>query len=236
MLLQVLITGFVLGIFSSLHCIGMCGPLAMAIPVHQRGAGQRFLAVALYQVGRISTYLLLGLLSGWAGRRLYLAGVQQWFSVIAGLLILVVVIYQYALKGRYRPKAIQLVYNKLQQFMIRMLHSNRGYRFFLLGMANGLLPCGMVYIALAGAVATGALSGSVVFMLGFGAGTLPAMMAAGYFSQIIRVSARNMLRRAVPYLVGVMAVLLILRGLNLGIPFISPAFAATPEASAVSCH
>lgn len=104
-----------------------------------------------------------------------------------------------------------------------------------MGMANGLLPCGMVYIAIAGALSTADVVSGVLFMAFFGAGTLPAMMMISYFGKMISLSARSSMRKAVPYFVAVMGILLILRGLNLGIPFISPEMPAV-SGQVVSCH
>jgi sulfite exporter TauE/SafE len=102
-------------------------------------------------------------------------------------------------------------------------------------MANGVLPCGMVYLAIAGALTASGVADSVVFMAAFGGGTLPAMLGLSLFGMHIKLSIRQQLKKAVPYVMACMAVLLILRGMNLGIPFISPVLAEAPE-QAVSCH
>ena len=92
----------------------------------------------------------------------------------------------------------------------------------ILGMANGLLPCGMVYLAITGAMAAGDINGGIGFMTAFGLGTFPAMFLLTYFGSVISLSIRNRMKRAIPFFVATMAVLLILRGLNLNIPMISP--------------
>ena len=98
---------------------------------------------------------------------------------------------------------------------------------FLIGLLNGLLPCGLVYMAVAGALATGNIIYSSLFMACFGLGTLPAMLAMSFAGNFITLSSRNTIKKLVPYIVGIMGILLILRGLNLDIPYISPALAAT---------
>ena len=105
---------------------------------------------------------------------------------------------------------------------------------FLIGAANGLLPCGMVYFAIAGALAAGSVVHGVLFMASFGLGTFPLMMLLSYFGFIINISLRNKIRKAVPYFMAAIAILLILRGMNLGIPYISPSFNAAGES--IPCH
>jgi uncharacterized protein len=235
MVWEAIIAGFSLGAFGSLHCVGMCGPLAMALPVHHLSKGKKLFAIFLYQVGRVFTYSLMGLIIGLAGRRIYMAGFQQWFSIIMGIVVVILVVQYWILKKYIRPSFFNAFYNRVQQLMIRFLKSKKTINFLLLGTANGLLPCGMVYVAIAGALTTSQITNSVLFMAFFGLGTLPAMMAISYFGQLFSISIRNNLRKALPALVTLMGVILILRGLNLGIPFISPVLQQAPG-QAIICH
>ena len=107
--------------------------------------------------------------------------------------------------------------------------------FLLIGMANGLLPCGMIYIALATTLSFTEVVQSVGFMAMFGAGTLPAMMLVAYAGQLIRPTMRVALRRLVPVFICIVGILLILRGLDLGIPFISPGLPHSPG-KVVTCQ
>jgi sulfite exporter TauE/SafE len=227
--------GIILGAFSSLHCIGMCGPLALALPVKHLPLWHQRVAAFMYNAGRIITYALIGLLFGIAGRGLYLAGFQQWLSIVTGAVILLFIIYNYLLKKVWQPKQITQLHTSVQQLMIKTLHSNRKESYLLLGMVNGLLPCGMVYVALAAALNFHEVQESVLFMSGFGAGTLPLMFLLSILGNSFSFSMRRYIKKVVPYLMTVMALLLILRGMNLGIPFISPVMAGEP-AAAVNCH
>lgn len=230
------IAGFSLGLVGSLHCVGMCGPLALALPVYHLSSFKKFLALFLYQLGRITTYAALGFLFGLLGRRFYIAGFQQWLSVILGLLIVASAIIYFLGRNSLHVNFLNRFYGLVQKMIGKLLQSGKGPgAFYIMGMANGLLPCGMVYIAIAGALSSISVSHSVVFMALFGAGTLPAMMAVSYFGQSIPLSLRSSMRKAVPYFITAMGVILILRGLNLGIPFISPELPA-PAADVVSCH
>lgn len=235
MITEAITGGLLLGAFSSLHCIGMCGPLALAIPVQHLPLWQQRVAAILYNVGRIVTYASFGLLFGLAGRGLYLAGLQQWISIITGAVILLFIINYYLLKKAWQPKWTLKLHTGVQQLMIRTLHANGKAAYVLLGMVNGLLPCGMVYVAIAAALNFRAVEQSVLFMSAFGAGTLPLMFLLSILGSSFSFTIRTRIKKVVPYLMTVMAVLLILRGMNLGIPFISPVMASEP-AAAINCH
>lgn len=235
MITEAITGGLVLGAFSSLHCIGMCGPLALALPVQHLPLWQQRVSALMYNVGRIVTYSLFGLLFGVAGRSLYLAGFQQWLSIISGIVILVFIINYYLLKKAWQPAWTLKLHIAVQQLMIKTLRTDRKEGYLFLGIINGLLPCGMVYVALAAALNFGEVQQSVLFMTGFGAGTIPLMLLLSIAGSSFSFSIRARIKRVVPYLMTVMAVLLIARGMNLGIPFISPVMASEP-AAAIPCH
>jgi hypothetical protein len=232
-----LISGFTLGLAGSLHCIGMCGPLSLALPTHHLPAIRKFISLVTYQLGRIITYSCIGLVSGAAGRRIFISGYQQWFSIGMGILILFFAILYFSRKSAsLKFTFVDRYYTSVQNLIVRLLRSSSGIKgFILLGMANGLLPCGMVYVALATAFSFTEVFESVFFMAMFGAGTLPAMMLVAYTIPVPLTKARHFFKKAVPSFMVAMAVLLILRGMNLGIPFISPQLPDTPV-NAVICH
>ncbi|HVZ97756.1 MAG TPA: sulfite exporter TauE/SafE family protein [Chitinophagaceae bacterium] len=235
MLWEFIIAGFTLGAIGSMHCVGMCGPLAMALPVQNFSKQKKLSAISLYQLGRIFTYSILGLIFGIAGRHIYLAGYQQWFSIIMGAVVVILVVQYLIFKKSAQPAFLNRFYSRVQKAIIYFLRSNKIRNYFLLGTANGLLPCGMVYVAIAGALTFTNVLHSTLFMVGFGAGTLPAMMAISYFGQFIKLSVRNQFRKALPVFATIIGILLILRGLNLGIPFISPVLPGAHN-GAISCH
>ncbi|HVS96889.1 MAG TPA: sulfite exporter TauE/SafE family protein [Puia sp.] len=219
---------FVLGLIGSLHCIGMCGPLALALPF-KGGRAARFSLSLRYHAGRICTYALGGVLFGWFGRGIRIAGWQQGFSIALGVMIVVLTLGDRWLEGVGR------LYAPVRQAILRILYSASGKGSFLLGMANGLLPCGMVYLAIAGALTRPTVAGSMGFMAFFGAGTLPLLLGLQWTGRLFPVSWRHRLRGALPLVTVVVGLLLILRGLDLGIPFVSPALPPAPG-QAVSCH
>jgi len=232
---SIVAAGFVLGLISSLHCIGMCGPLMLSLPVRHLNKWKQGMAIFLYNTGRVLTYSLIGALLGLAGRRIYLAGFQRWFTIVLGVVMLVMAVTYFYKQTSVQPKWMQTIHLRIQQLMLRFLRSNNSSGYFLLGMANGLLPCGMVYLAIAGALTANTVLHSVLFMFLFGVGTLPAMLALGIFGLRITMPVRQQMKAAMPYVVVAMAVILILRGCNLGIPFISPVIADVPG-HVISCH
>lgn len=231
-----IIAGFTLGLAGSLHCVGMCGPLSMALPVHHLSRAGKLFALLLYQAGRIITYAGIGLLFGLMGRQLYFAGYQQTFSIIAGSVILILAVLYFIQKRNIRLSFLSRFYQGVQLIIIRLLKSSVGLPgFVLLGMANGLLPCGMVYIALAASLSMQTLAESVSFMAMFGAGTLPAMLLTGYAGILIKPELKNSFRKITPFLISLMGIVLILRGLNLGIPYLSPELPVSPD-SPMNCQ
>ncbi|HRX93830.1 MAG TPA: sulfite exporter TauE/SafE family protein [Chitinophagaceae bacterium] len=231
-----LLAGFTLGAAGSLHCIGMCGPISLALPVAHFSKSKRLLALFLYQAGRILTYSFLGLLLGLAGRSIYLSGYQRWFSIVAGSLILLSALLYFYRRNIVRLPFLNSFYQNIQKVISYFLKkANNPAGFLLIGMANGFLPCGMVYIAMASVLSFNTITESVGFMAMFGAGTFPAMMTVAYAGRLINPGIRASVSKAIPVFVAVMGMILILRGMNLGIPFISPELPGAPE-EAVICH
>lgn len=224
-----------LGFFGSFHCIGMCGPIALALPVHRRSAAFKVLGLLSYNLGRISTYSLFGVSAGLIGKGFFIAGYQQALSITIGMLLLIGVLLPPAYKSGIGLNAkIFSFFYLLRQFFGRLFQKDRAASLFLIGVLNGFLPCGLVYMAMAGAVAGGDPVRGMVFMALFGSGTLPMMFVIPYAGQYINQPLRTRIRRAMPVLIGLTAVLLILRGLNLGIPYVSPKIQKNTET--YICH
>lgn len=210
-----------LGLLGSFHCIGMCGPIAIALPVHHLNGIGKIWSILIYNLGRAFTYALLGALFGLLGEGFYLGGFQQTLSVVLGVLLLLSILLPHVV----RLPRLGFVYTGISKLKSKLawLFTRKGNSvLFLIGLLNGLLPCGLVYIGIAGAMATSSLVKGAVFMFVFGMGTFPVMMSVVFFGQFISIRYRNVIRRTIPLAVSVMAILLVLRGLNLGIPYISP--------------
>ena len=212
-------TAFCLGLVGSLHCAGMCGPLALALPHLGKTSAAFLLGRVAYNLGRIVTYCVLGLIFGLIGRTLWLAGIQRWASIALGLLLLLGLFASRRL-ALWRPLTALV-----EQLKARMsaLFSRRSFgALALLGLLNGLLPCGLVYVACTGATATGGVLSGAQYMAAFGAGTVPMMLAIGLSGRLVPLSLRLRLRKVIPVSVFLLAALLILRGLSLGVPYVSP--------------
>ncbi|MFD2872924.1 sulfite exporter TauE/SafE family protein [Mucilaginibacter ximonensis] len=222
---------FYIGLFGSVHCIGMCGPLAFAIPgLRNRG----WLLIAdkfIYNVGRLLSYTLLGYLIGLLGRQLWLAGLQQGVSIISGLLII--------LAGFARLFKIKLSQNSFLAGAVLPVQRTISYGLshqwghFFIGMLNGFLPCGFVYLALVGAVNTSSPIASAQYMFWFGAGTFPLMLIAAIGSSYIGPVFRRRINKGMPLLMICLGCWFLLRGLSLNIPYLSP---AKQQQGVAICH
>lgn len=221
--MPVLFSALALGFLGSFHCIGMCGPLALSLPVNHLSGLKKIAGVLLYNTGRICTYAFLGFLLGWIGMTFQFFGWQQFFSVSLGIILLVIflmnVLHQ---KIFIKNSLVQKWHKKIIQHLSQLYQKKSFSGVFFIGLLNGLLPCGLVYMAIAGALGTAHILYSSLFMASFGAGTLPAMMAVSLAGGMLPASFRMSIKKISPYIIGVMGILLILRGLNLGIPFLSP--------------
>ena len=211
-----------LGLAGSLHCVGMCGPIALAVPVGRGDTASKAIAYFLYHFGRITGYAILGFLFGILGYGLNLAGLQQSLSLAAGAFML---LFIWAPRLTGLAKADNLVLraqSKVTRYMAVRLKSHRAQALLGLGLFNGFLPCGFVYLALAGALLTYGPWSGAGFMAAFGLGTAPALIALALAGHRFGTSFRSRFRRLAPLLATAVAVLFILRGLGLGIPYVSP--------------
>lgn len=215
--------GFLVGILGSAHCAGMCGPLALALPVSQSGRGRFLLGRLLYNVGRIVTYAGLGVFAGLVGRGMFLSGTQQVVSVVLGVFLLVAAIVPVVGKNVLPLGGVLARLSApVQRALGTLLQRSSLFALFVLGLFNGLLPCGLVYVALAAALTTGDLVSAILFMVGFGAGTVPMMFVIAVLGKQLQGGMRKTLARLMPVFAALVALLIILRGLNLGIPYVSP--------------
>ena len=218
-----LITPLTIGIVGSLHCMGMCGPIVVALPLKNQNLFTRILGAILYNSGRVATYGVLGLLFGLLGRGIHMAGFQQWTSIILGIAMIVSVLFPFVFREKITVGNLLAGMAARLITRLKKLFASRSYRSLLLiGLLNGLLPCGLVYVAIAGAISSGSVVSGSLFMVLFGLGTIPLLLLAALASDAIGQRIRVKMQRAVPYFVFFLGVLFILRGMSLGIPFISP--------------
>lgn len=195
----------------------------MAVPLGRNGGWESILRGLTYNLGRIITYALLGLIVGLLGQRLALGGYQQILSIAVGLLILLGVVIPRHYSKKIDPTSfVTIMLMKAKSLFGKALKSRSLVGPLGLGIMNGLLPCGTVYIGLAGALVLGGAVESAIFMAAFGLGTLPMMLAIHLAGSLISINVRTRIRTILPYSFAVLGVLFILRGMGLGIPFVSP--------------
>ena len=211
-----------IGLVSSFHCLGMCGPIAFALPLNRSSFSTQIVGGLAYNLGRLSTYAILGLFFGLIGKSLVMAGAQRSLSIGAGVIMILSVVLPKLSKELNIDTFTYKYIGRLKSVFATMFKKSSLESLFVIGVLNGLLPCAMVYIALAGAVAQGDALGGMTFMLYFGTGTLPMMLGATYLGGFLSVKFRNKLQKAIPIMVFVIGILFILRGMNLGIHYLSP--------------
>ena len=223
-----LLTALTIGFLGSFHCIGMCGPIAVALPVPKSSNIVFFSGRVLFNFGRLISYGIMGLLFGFLGKGFVAWGYQQSLSIALGVIIIILLVIPAKYKNRFLGMNIILkITEPLKRSIGKLFKRTSLPSFLLIGFLNGFLPCGFVYIGLAGAAATGAPVTGMLFMVLFGLGTVPAMLAVSLFGKLISLNVRKKISRAIPVLAFMLALIFILRGLNLGIPYLSPKMMGT---------
>jgi sulfite exporter TauE/SafE len=215
---MIFLTAFLTGLLGSFHCAGMCGPIALAVPTIGKSTAQQLLSKVMYNLGRIVTYAILGSLLGTFGLGLKLAGMQQSISIAAGILIVLVAIFSTQTIEKWIGNPFSLVKGNT---ISRLFQSPTLISVFTIGLLNGLLPCGFVYVGLIGSVATQHALEGALFMALFGLGTFPMMLGVGMVGQFLTAHARTSINKWVPVFAILIGCVFIARGLNLGIPYLS---------------
>lgn len=213
----------VLGLVGSFHCIGMCGPIAVALPLSNQTWSSKVSGVIFYNIGRAITYGAMGAVFGVLGEGIQLGGFQSWVSVLMGAIMIISVLFPVLFRNTgIFEKYIYGYVDKLKQQLTPLFRNSSLGSLFVIGLLNGLLPCGLVYVALAGAIASGGVASGALFMFVFGLGTLPMLAVVSLLGNVITGRFKSFVNSLIPYVVVIIGILFILRGLNLGIPYISP--------------
>lgn len=228
------LAAFLLGFLGSFHCIGMCGPIAIALPQHEGKKNLVFTSALLYNIGRVITYAIIGLLFGSIGKGLFIGGFQQVVSIITGVTIIVFVSFPYILPSKFKQISV-LKIPMIRNAFSKAFKMKSFSAYLFLGLINGLLPCGFVYMALSGAMLTGNTIDGSLFMAFFGLGTIPAMFSLSVMGSFVNLNFRNKIKKAIPVFSIIVGMILILRGMNLGIPYISPIMKQAKQETKVDC-
>ena len=232
-----LLSAFVLGILGSFHCIGMCGPIAFMLPVDRTNSYKKITQITIYHIGRLLAYSIIGLIFGLIGKSFYLFGFQQQLSIGIGVIMILVVLIPQKIFNKYNlSKPIYKIISKVKSALGHALKKKTPDTFLTIGFLNGFLPCGLVYMAVFSAIASGnALNGSL-YMAIFGLGTVPLMTTVIYFSHLLKGQLRQKIQNIIPAFVILIALLFILRGLGLGIPYLSPEPIQDVITNTINCH
>jgi uncharacterized protein len=224
---------FMTGLAGSFHCVGMCGPIALALPVGKLSSVEANTGRLLFNLGRILTYSILGAAFGYFGKTLFVAGFQQQLSILIGILMMCSVFPNRFISWRPFQKMTHLLMNAFKK--VFPIKSSLG--FLVLGLLNGLLPCGMLYMALAGASATSTPTEGAIFMAFFGLGTSPMMFSVSFLPKLLTMNHRQKINKYLPIYTVILASFFIFRGMNLGIPYFSPKFEKVPISQSIpECH
>jgi sulfite exporter TauE/SafE len=216
-------SAFLFGLFGSFHCVGMCGAIALSIPMNISTRIALVKDTLFYNLGRVIMYSIIGLFAGAFGRTFVELGYQQWLSLTVGILI----ILAFIMPSKIQDKTANLLgltflHKKFRKLFGKFIAKPSSANLLITGLLNGMLPCGFVYIALAGAVLTGNLLDSAMYMAIFGLGTIPMMVLTTLSGNLVTIQFRNKIKKLKPYLAICVALLFIIRGLALGIPYLSP--------------
>nr|AWJ66249.1 heavy-metal-associated domain (N-terminus) and membrane-bounded cytochrome biogenesis cycZ-like domain, possible membrane copper tolerance protein [uncultured bacterium] len=218
-----LLSALIFGLLGSFHCVGMCGPIAFLLPVDRSNTLKKTAQIFIYHFGRIVAYGLIGLVFGVLGKSLNLFGMQQQLSIVIGSLMIAVVLVPVKVFNKYNfSKPIYKAVSKVKNALGKELKKKSADTFLTIGFLNGFLPCGLVYMAVFGALASGGAMEGSLYMVVFGLGTIPLMTTAIYLGNFLSGKVRQHIRKAIPVFVIFMGFLFVMRGMGLGIPYISP--------------
>lgn len=230
-------SALVLGLLGSFHCVGMCGPIAFMLPVDRSNSTRKITQITLYHVGRVFAYSLIGLVFGLIGKSLYIFGLQQQLSIIIGALMIVAILIPYKTFNKYNfSKPLHKVISKIKSGLGAALKKKTADTFLTIGFLNGFLPCGLVYMAVFGSLASANAFQGTLYMSLFGLGTIPLMTTAIYLGKFLNATIKQRIQKAIPIFVVIIGLLFILRGLGLGIPYLSPAPIVETVSNEIDCH
>ena len=228
---------FLLGLFSSLHCVGMCGPIVMMLPLNHKSKTQKYLQLSFYHIGKLLAYTILGLLFGLFGKGLYLAGLQQNLSIILGIAMIVfTLVPEKKLAQINLSKPIYKLIQKVKSTLGQQFHKKSNTSLFLIGTLNGFLPCALVYIALFGATSAQSLSQSVAYMASYGLGTIPLLTLVALGAHQLKSLTKTKFFYLIPIFSITLGLLFIIRGLGLAIPYVSPSVVNLLIGANVHCY
>lgn len=229
-------SAIIFGLLGSFHCVGMCGPIAFMLPVDRSNTSRKLIQIFTYHFGRLVAYSMIGLFFGVVGKGLYIFGLQQQLSITMGILMIAIVLIPTKIFNKYNfSKPIYKIISKVKSSLGQALKKKTPDTFLTIGFLNGFLPCGLVYMAVFASLAMGSAFKSSLYMVLFGIGTIPLMTTAIYLGKFLNATVKQRIQKAIPIFVIIIGLLFILRGMGLGIPYLSPAPVVEMATGVIDC-
>lgn len=225
---------FLMGLTGSLHCAGMCGPIIWVMPFQVLSGFKKWLGILLYHTGRVSTYALMGVVL-FSFKSSFRPEWQQYISILLGGVLLIVGLLSFIPSSKF---SIQLPWTGfVQKHLGKFMGNPNVGTLFITGVLNGLLPCGLVYMALSASMIAPTAINAIGLMYAFGLGTMPMLIALTVIKNKATFLSMNNFRKFVPIFMLLFGCLFVLRGMNLGIPYVSPKVVIEQqEIKAECCH
>jgi sulfite exporter TauE/SafE len=215
----------------------MCGPIAFMLPVDRSNSFRKSSQILTYHIGRLLAYGFIGLCFGLLGKSLYIFGIQQQLSIVIGILMIIVVLIPVQTFNTYNfSKPLYRLISKVKSSLGQALKKKTADTFLTIGFLNGFLPCGLVYMAVFASITMSSVFESSLYMMLFGVGTIPLMTTAIYLGKFLNTNIKQRIQKAIPVFVVIIGLLFIIRGLGLGIPYLSPAPVVDMASSTIECH
>ncbi len=211
---------FTLGLFGSIHCVGMCGPLAFSLlpGINERSLHAVKKAVG-YNFGRVFSYSTLGFITGMFGGALNFSGLQKPLGIAVGVFLILLFLFSLDIeKFLFKSPIYSKFFSNYSSFFSNQFKGLIRQNSFFIGILNGFIPCGLVYLALAGALSSGNAFKGAQFMMFFGLGTFPAMFALLTSVSFLDFKRKIQFKRILSVLQLFVGIFIIYRAINTNIP------------------
>lgn len=230
-------SALIFGLLGSFHCVGMCGPIAFMLPVDRSNSFRKVFQITTYHIGRLIGYTLIGLCFGLIGKSFYIFGIQQQLSIAIGVLMIIVVLIPAKTFNTYNfSKPLYKIISKVKSSLGKALKKKAADTFLTIGFLNSFLPCGLVYMAVFASLTMTSAFESSLYMILFGLGTIPLMTTAIYLGKFLNTTVKQRIQKVIPVFVIIIGLLFIIRGMGLGIPYLSPSPIVDIATSTIDCH
>lgn len=223
-----------MGLTGSLHCAGMCGPIIFVMPFGMMSGFKKWLGIGLYHFARISVYAGMALVLH-SFKSMFQPQWQQYISIALGVILLTIGLISFVPNSKISINLPWAGFVKKQ--LGHFIGNPTLFSLTMAGLLNGLLPCGLEYMALSSTISAPTAAQSVLLMYTFGIGTVPMMVAITILKNKASFLRMQHVKKLVPVMMFVFGGLFVVRGMNLGIPYLSPKVAIEHnEIKASCCH